>query len=292
MKYIVHAFSWSENSGGTIFLHRLVHELNQLGEEAFLVQTGPIVPLGPRSWLRYWMRRRPMRTNPDFDTPVARRRDLTKDAVVVYGERVPGNPLGLKNVVRWLLYRPGLRHPYSFSPNEMFFAVGPLSDLPELTGGAPELSMWSINRTYRNENRPDRDGVAYIVRKGDQKPRIPETEAPDAICIDGMDHAEINDVFNRCHTFYSYDEATMYSQYAAICGCASVVVPGLFESFEDWLAENRLGQYGIAYGLDDIPRAMATRDKVLPLLEEKERMGRESVVRFVEMTKARFSRRD
>jgi hypothetical protein len=148
--------------------------------------------------------------------------------------------------------------------------------------------LWIVNDTYRNENRPDRTGVCYIVRKGNTKARIPETEASNAICIDGMGHVEINEVFNRCHTFYSYDEATMYSQYAAIAGCTSVVIPGLYDCRKDWVENHKLGQYGIAYGLDDITHAQATRHKVLSLLREEEAKGKASVKNFVALTKQRF----
>ena len=163
-----------------------------------------------------------------------------------------------------------------------------MSDLPEITGGAPDLFLWKINRAYRNEHREDRKGVCYLLKKGRHKPCIPETEVPGAIRIDGMSHTEINDIFNRCHTFYSYDEATMYSQYAAICGCTSVVIPGLYGSREEWVKNHGLARYGVAYGLDDIPHAVATREKVLGLLQAEEAKGQATVERFVDLTRARF----
>lgn len=286
--YIVYTWPFSEDNGGVIFMHRLVHELNRMGERALVTRAGPIVRLGPRGWLNWYLRRGPMRTDPALETPVARRSDITAESIIVYPELVPGNPLKARNVVRWLLYKPGLALPYAFGPDEMFFTVSSMSDLPEVTGGAPELFLWSVNRSYRNENRPGRDGVCYIVRKGSDKPRIPQTEVPGAICIDGMSHAQINDVFNRCRTFYSYDEATMYSQYAAIAGCTSVVIPGLYPSRAEWAASHELARYGVAYGLDDIPHAEATRHLVLGLLDAKEAKGRATVERFVALTHARF----
>lgn len=286
--YIIYAPGYNENVGGIIFLHELVHTLNQMGERAFLWPAAPIYKRGRRARLKQVFRKPPYPLSPHLNTPVARRRDLTSSSIVVYPEVAQGNPLKARNVVRWLLYKPGLRHPYEFGPDEMFFRAGKLSDLPEVTAGAPDLFLWKINRTYRNENRPDRNGVCYIVRKGDHKPRIPETEVPGAIQIDGKSHAEINEIFNRCHTFYSYDEVTMYSQFAAICGCTSVVIPGLFDSREEWVKNHKLARYGVAYGLDDIPHAEATRDRVLGLLEAEEAKGRATVERFVDLTKARF----
>ena len=288
--YIVVTWPWSETNGGVIFMHNLVHELNRMGERAFLWRVGPIVPLGPRGLLRWWLRHERMTSNPDLDTPIARRRDLTPDSIVVYPELVPGNPLKARNVVRWLLYKPGLRHPYRFTENEMFFRVGEFTDLPELTGGAPDLLMWKLNPVYRNENRPDRKGVCYLVRKGDAKPRLPETEHPDAIRIDGKSHEEIAAIFNRCETFYSYDEATMYSQFAAIAGCTSIVVPGLFSDRAAWAAAHPNARYGVAYGTDpaEIAHARATRHLLLEDMQARERDSLETVRNFVALTRARF----
>lgn len=286
--YIIVTPAFSENNGGALFLHHLAHELNCMGERALLWRSRPHWKRSIFKRLLWMVRSGTMKISPDLNTPLARRSDLTPNSIVVYPEIVLGNPLDAKNIVRWLLYKPGLRHPYEFGNNEMFFRVGEITDLPEVTGGALDLLLWIINSTYRNENRPIRDGVCYIVRKGEAKPRIPETEAADAICIERMSHAQINDVFNRCHTFYSYDEATMYSQYAAIAGCTSVVIPGLYRNREDWAKNHNLGRYGIAYGIDDIPHAKATRHKVLELLRAEEVKGKETVKNFAALTKERF----
>lgn len=286
--YIIYAPAFDENIGGIIFLHELVNTLNQLGERALIWPTPPSHKQRRRTRLKHALFPPPFALSPGLDTPLAKPSDLTARSIVVYPEITLGNPLGAKNVVRWLMYEPGLRNPYEFGPDEMFFRVGEMSDLPSLTGGAPDLSMWKVNRVYRNENREDRDGVCYIVRKGDHKPRIPETEAPDAIQVDGKSHAEINEILNRCHTFYSYDEATMYSQYAAICGCTSIVIPELYETRAEWVEGHGLARYGVAYGLDDVAHARATQDKVLGLLNAEESKGRASVEAFVKLTKARF----
>jgi len=288
--YIIYTFPWDENNGGVIFMHNLVHELNQMGERAFLWKAAPIYKPGRRQRLRNWLRPDPMVTNPLLDTPVAHRRDLSAESIVIYPELVRGNPLEARHVVRWLLYKPGLLHSFDFGPDEVFFRVGPITDVPEITGGAPDLLMWKINPEYRNENRPERKGVCYIVRKGRDKRRIAETEAPDAICIDGLSHAEINKVFNRCDTFYSYDEATMYSQFAAISGCTSIVVPGMFASSKEWADQHPNGRFGIAYGThpDALAHARDTRHLLLQDMQRKEDESLETVRNFVDLTRRRF----
>ncbi len=276
-------------------MHELVHALNTLGEEAYLWPMAPVYKRGrfrgPLYRLLSWFSPAPYPVNPDLNTPLAAKADLrAPDVVIVYPEIVLGNPVGIKNVVRWLLYKPGDQHPYKFTDNEMFFRVFEKADLPEITGGAPDLYLYKVNRTYRNENRPNRKGACYIVRKGHRKPRIPQTEDATTINIEGLTHAEVNDVFNRCETFYSYDEATMYSQFAVVSGCKSVVVPGEHESRKDWARVNELGQYGIAYGLTPSERSHAhtTRAQLIALLEHKEEAGLETVKRFITLTKDRF----
>jgi|TARA_B100000378_G_scaffold194847_1_gene158621 hypothetical protein len=288
--YIIYTFPWDENIGGVIFMHNLVHELNRMGERAFLWKGAPIYKQGRRHRLRNWLRSKPMLTNPLLDTPVAHRRDLSADSIVIYPELVRGNPLKARHVVRWLLYKPGLLHPFSFGPDEMFFRAGGMSDVLDITGGAPDLYLWKINPVYRNENRPNRRGVCYMVRKGKDKPHIPETEAPDAIRIDGLSHAETNEIFNRCDTFYSYDEATMYSQFAAICGCTSVVVRGMFSSREEWAGKHPKGRLGIAYGTHptELEHARTTRHLLLKDLQRKEEESLETVRNFVNLTRQRF----
>ena len=292
-RYLVVAPPYSPDQGGAIFLHQLVHALNQLGAPAAL---WPIRQLARHQLLDRArdLLRRPSRlwrppafaTSPALDTPVATPAQLTRDSIVVYPEIVLGNPLKARHVVRWLLYRPGLRDPYQFGPDEMFFRAGEMSDLPDLTGGAPDLFLWALNPAYRDEGRTDRKGACFLVRKGDQKPRIPQTEG--AIQIDGLPHEEIAAIFNRCEVFYSYDEASFYSQYAAICGCRSVVVPGLYPSRQDWVREHPVAEFGVAYGLDDLAHADATRHRVIDLLRAKEAAGLETVRTFITLTAARF----
>ncbi|MWV29458.1 hypothetical protein [Aurantiacibacter rhizosphaerae] len=291
--YLVHAPAWDANSGGSIFLHNLVHVLRGLGEDAKIwpwyrdperglvhrlrsLQRKPSLLLGyGRKFL-----------NPELDTPLANFDDFRDDSIVIYPEIRLGNPMGARNVVRWLLYRPGLEHPYKFTHNEMFFRAGEMSDIPEITGGASELFVWQRNPAYRNEKRNNRNGACFLVRKGHEKPRIPETAK--AIQIDGKNHQEVAEIFNSCETFYSYDEASFYSQYAAICGCTSVVVPGLFPDRHAWSERHPIGRYGIAYGLDDVEHARATRPLVESLLAEKEAEGVESVRAFVAATQDRL----
>lgn len=291
LRYLVVTPPYTINSGGPMFLHSLVDSLRSLGVDAALWPMGRSPIRDPKERLRAFYNRTgsksiPFAIAPNATTPIAPDIELPGNSIVVYPEVILGNPLSARNVVRWLLYRPGLRHPYKFGANEMFFRAGEMSDLPELTGGAPDLFLWSINPLYKNENRPNRKGACYQIRKGEGKPIIPETES--AISIDGRSHAEIAEIFNQCEYFYSYDEASFYSQYAAICGCISVVVPGLYSSRAEWVAQHPIASAGVAYGLEDIEHARNTRHLVLENLLKHQASGMDSVNNFVKLTKERF----
>ena len=82
----------------------------------------------------------------------------------------------------------------------------------------------------------------------------------------------------------------MYSQFAVICGCESVVIPGEHANRADWGRENELGKFGIAYGLEqsELDHARATRDQLIELLRAKEETGLETVRQFVDLTRKRF----
>jgi len=289
MHFIVVAPSYSEDSGGTIFLHELVNALNALGETAALSPMKPVYTPSRRQRMKAAIFPEKFQTAPGLNTPIAKPGDVTNKTIVVYPELVQGNPLGAKNVVRWLLYTPGVQHPYSFGPDELFVRVAPFADLPELTGGAPDMFLWKVNRTYRNENRPDRSGACFMVRKWDDGPRHAVTD--NARQVDGMSHAELNEVFNQCDTFYTYDDATMYSHFAAICGCLSVVIP-TGDAERTKVVENQaLNKFGIAYDLseDAFARARATQGQLLELLHERENAGLQSVKNMVELAAEKFN---
>lgn len=286
--YVICAPSYSPENGGSMFLHALADGLNAMGERAVISPMGPLRRPALRTRVRQAFRRPPpFRLSGAPGTRLATRDDLRADPVVVYPEVVLGNPLGARKVARWLLYKPGLRNPYRFGKDEVFFAASEACDLPELTGGAPRLFLWQRNAAYTNRNLPGRAGTCFLVRKGDAKPRIPETDG--AVCIDGMSHAEVAEVFNRCETFYSYDEASMYSLYAAICGCLSIVVPGRFAGHDDYVAQRPIARFGVSYGMENLDHARATRDRVEGNLDALQAEGQETLRDFVRLTRTAFA---
>jgi hypothetical protein len=169
----------------------------------------------------------------------------------------------------------------------MYFKAGNFSDDLAVTGGAPLLTAWQINPVYSNRGSVNRSGTCYMIRKGRDRDIVHDLDR--SICLDGKSHAEIADTFNRCEVFYCYDEMTMYSQYAALCGCLSVVIPKYFTSHDDYVTTRRIARFGVSYGFDHFDHARATQHLVAGLLEEMARESDATIERFVELTQERFA---
>ena len=98
--------------------------------------------------------------------------------------------------------------------------------------------------------------------------------------LDGKSHKEIAETMNKCEYFISYDLQTMYSQYAVLCGCKSIVIPENGVSKNEWQPKKEF-QYGIAYGFDDIEEAEKTRDLVYESMKREEDNSNVSVGHFI-----------
>lgn len=286
--YIVYAPDYDENSGGGIVLHQLCHTLNQLGERAFL---WPMNRVHRRGW-RFRRNRvagpETFRVSPSLSTPVASRKDLGPNSIVLYPEVTSGNPLAARKVARWLLHKPGyFTGIVDYGKNDLFFKFDDYCDDTHITqGNARRLCLIALDPRYQDRGSGTRSGSCYLLRKGEGKPLVHDLN--NSIQIDGLGHEEIADIFNRVTTFYSYDEVTMYSQFAAICGCVSVVIPTQYKSREEWVRDHPLSRYGIAYGLDDIEHASQTRHLVSGHLKELAYEGIRSVEAFIESTHSHF----
>jgi hypothetical protein len=284
--FIIWAPSFDDSSGGVIALHMLCRRLNEIGEHALIWEPGrPAVtsPLELKEWLkavRYEVGRtkRLYRRGP-FSNPVAKRSDL-KDAIVIYPEIVEGNPLGVEKVVRWLLHRPGYHTgQVAYGPHDLYFFYQEAFDDPKLNRFPDNrLTLTWFNEAYTDRGSGERSGTAYLIRKGEGRPIV--HDLTDSTCVDHLSHEGRAEVFRRTKYFFTYDLYTMYGLYAALCGCIPVVVPDPALSKEDW-TPREADRYGIAYGMDDVAWAIATRNILLERVQQVRQEQDEMVRRFV-----------
>lgn len=301
MKYTIVAPSFQADSGGRIALHYLCHLLNEAGHHAELFPRGR-VPLrrssGPRDFAilaRYFARRVKQRewryaTNFNWDTPVTWS-PPSEETVVVYPEVVKGNPLGAKRVVRWFLHKPGhITGVADYGENELYFFYQKAFNDPVINPNSENLLRiaWHRDDVYCRTNFGARSGTCYMLRKGRGRPLVHDTR--ESLLVDGLTHEELAQVFNEKKYFISYDPYTMYSRFAAMCGCTSIVIPEEGVSKEQWRPEDEL-RFGIAYGFDDIPWALETLPALESFIKRDKERQRELISDFIAKTEGFFTRR-
>lgn len=200
------------------------------------------------------------------------------DTITIYPEIIVGNPLKARHPVRWVLYYPGGHGgetQYSNSECIVTYHDIFVKDTP-YEGCELVHVRDSKTDTFFNLNR-ERNKNAILVKKGNTVAQSIEERyekylqpysvmlgLENVLFIDDLieqipDMATLNEFFNQFKYFLSFDAETYHSVLAAMSGCISVIIPHkdltkakLFSELPDW-------KYGIAYGLDDIEHAQATR---------------------------------
>lgn len=305
-KFLIMSPSYSEINGGVVVLHKLCHILNELGEDAYLYPYRDNYIVNSNSILRTTysamknyvkIRTARYKLNPSLNTPILDRipTDIdTNNWVVVYPEVVLGNPLGAKNVVRWLLHQPGFHNgSIMYGQGELYFKFNSAIHDFHLQGSTTsDIDLKVIHYPLEHYNQDNisntRSGTAYCMRKGRGKPIVHDLN--DSVLIDGLSHAETAKIFKSVKQFISYDTLTAYSIFAVLCGCESVVIPDEGVSKEQWYP-NEEDRFGIAYGLTEEERTNAriTSPLVIDRVTEQTQKSIHDVYKFTEEVNGFFS---
>jgi hypothetical protein len=249
MNFVIYApGDYSPYGGGCIALHKLCHNIGVLGEKAFIFTS---------------------KKNPDYlGTKVTESEaiELCKDGIAIYPEVTCGNPFQAKKVMRWILYyvREFGEHGI-FGENDLIYKFAPIYTLRNEQKVHGELRAMELNeKTFYNRNE-ERRGACYLYKKT-HPDAVQRIHPNGSISLDSFANNGGNeylaDVFNRSEIFYSYDNATWLSIFAAMCGCKSVVVPHPVIPASEWYGKFPYFKYGVAYGMDELGHA----EKTLPLL--------------------------
>lgn len=294
--YIIYSWPYSEEVGGFVALHNLCDHLRKAGRKAFIWPAGlpPPITDDSNNWISLpFSKRKPLnvkfRLNNFFDTSIAAPEDLN-NSIVIYPEVVPGNPLNAKRIVRWFLNKPGrLTGEIRFTDNELcFYFQEAFNDSTLNPDPSNKLQLITILNDVFKQTKPTegRRGTCYILRKG--KDRAPPAEELNGPIIDNRSHQEIAKIFNDHEYCVSYDTHTMYSFYAAMCGCKSIIepVPGLQKS--EWQPTVEL-TYGRAYGHSDLEWAIQTRDLMIEHYQNIQSENLRSVSNFALKCEQHFS---
>ena len=92
LNFFVWSPDYTDQYGGIIVLHKLAEELARLGEKSFIISN---------------------KTSPNSKAELisdinAKQYAQLANSYIVYPEVVSGNPLGFRNVIRFVLYKPGV----------------------------------------------------------------------------------------------------------------------------------------------------------------------------------------
>lgn len=303
--YYIYAPPFNENIGGIIALHKLCDLINHNGEQAFLVPfvQKPILSdrktvfeklKFPLAMMKFIIKKITMsyETHNLLLTPVVKKSEIIySKAIVIYPEIVCGNPLNVKNVVRWLLHKPGFhKTEVNYGEKDIYFFYQIIFNDEKLNPHKDHLLTVTMIRDdiYKQTNFGKREGSCYMIRKG--KNRIIVHDLKNSILLDGRSHREIARIMNKCEYFISYDMETMYSQYAVLCGCKSVVIPLEGVRKDEWQPKKEY-QYGIAYGFNDIHESEKTKHLTYEMMKREEKKSNDSVKEFLSKTKNIFESR-
>lgn len=291
-RFIVYTAPYNPHSGGVIALHKLCDTLNRQGHSAKIWLKTEKKKFNLLKWPRRYIKKKlalknknKSGLNPNFITTLAAQSDIEK-SIVIYAESVSDNPLNAKRVVRWLLFKPGFfTGEVEYGDDDLFFYFNEaFNDTAYNKTPGNKLHVTHIlTDIYKQTNFGKRSGGCYIVRKG--KNRDLTYHPDDYKQIDDLPHEEVVRIFNESSVFISYDFHTMYSQYAVLCGCKSIVVPDETLSKRDlYPAESNL--YAVAYGRDEVEKAF-TESEIKKLKEqygEQEQLTHKSVANFVSVS--------
>lgn len=156
-------------------------------------------------------------------------RYLRDNAVVVYPEIVLKNPLNAKNVVRYVLYYPGVNGGDKYyDKNELVFTFN-----REYYEKADLLPISTMDTSLFYKDDTVKDINCYFVNKGGKWKEIPEfKDFAEINMLYPSSRKELADLLRRTKTLYSYDRHTLLAEEAYACGCnVKYVTESGFEDF-------------------------------------------------------------
>jgi hypothetical protein len=250
LKFVVISEPYDEKRGGSIVLHKLAQKLFEYGDEVYI--TGETICEGVK--------------NLDKHKHIL---NNTKDYVFICSETHKFNKdLNPSNIVRWILYKIGFFNGSEgfYEPKEKIYQYNGFFTKNTIYKNSKELVYFepNIDKFFnKGINRKKEDCI--LIKKGQSKNIIKNGLILDDI-IYSNSFKSIDEImfdkFNEYERFISYDTSTYHSIQAALCGCISIVIPEEGVSKEDWIKNQPLLKYGVAYGFDDIEWAISTQNMV------------------------------
>jgi hypothetical protein len=272
--------------GGATVPHTLANQLSLLGENVYLYANS--------TNLKYNITCIPWGTEIEFDKRNTIVIFIAGDGEHTWEHNVPGFLKDAPNIVRWLVNNQTRIYP----SKDKFYTYHKYWDILKEQRIDGELSVIEIDHELFKNKGLQRKGTCYLMKGNLDINKEPERifHKPEDLCIDSIlynipDPEKMkfySELFNQMEYFISYTPFTFTSVLAAMCGCKSIVIPkdeydGEKFDKEKWLNEIWCAKYGIAVGLDDLPRAISTMEQVMPNIKHYEEVTQPTQIKkFIE----------
>lgn len=266
--FVIYTYDYIEHSGGVKVMHKLCDLLNKNGYKSYLTPINHI---------------NEMIVSNKYITPIASKELLNNnDYIVVYPEGIMHNPLDCKNVVRWIL-GPALQcNSDTYSKSDLVYWYMDYYYKENLGQKNNKLYIVESHSDIFNNRGQLRSGSCYTFRKANPTSIVHPIDSTFISYEESGELSGLANLFNRTERFYCYDTYTFLYVQAAMCGCLSIVIPDSNISKKQWLMGAELQRYGIAYGEDDIPRALKTLPLLYKNIKKIEKNMNNSVINFAE----------
>lgn len=237
--YYIWAPAFRYNSGGVRAMHNLCHALNLRGEEAYVLTA--LVSAGLRT---------PTLT-PEI---VQAHYDSDRCPIVVYPEIISDNPLGARNVARYLLNYPGkiTGKPINLSVTDLVYTHG-MAVVPD-GWQADLLHMPLVDTKIFNTlgvNEKLRKGTAvfsnrYLANGGQPSP-LTKDSIEISPRVKSRNAFELAQLLKSVEVLYVYEPSTIIFE-ALLCGCP-VIFLAEYSTYPTSVMDD-YGRTGIAIGTD------------------------------------------
>lgn len=251
--FYIWAPDYRDSSGGIRVLHYLCHILNEIGEEAYLINTKIASP----------RLRTPLLTFAKFKQHFL----AGQNPVTIYPEIISTNPSNTPLIARWLLNVPGhLGNHIEFEPNDLIFYYEAWC-VPDGLTGLPIFIHPVDHNFFNNNDNPDdnnRTHECYYANKYHigKKPIFKEHQG---LVNLGQEikrtHEEIAAILRKSKVLYCYEPSGLISE-AQACGCPVVLIRSDYWPLPPNDTHHKIPGTAI-YGDDD---ALGKARKSLPLI--------------------------
>ena len=210
--FVIYTYDYSPGIGGVKVMHKLCDILNNNGYESYLM------PIHLKEEFTVLA---------EYNTPVVTQEILDNwdNCIVLYPEGIKHNPLGAKNIVRWILGPSVQEDAETYSKSDLIYWYMDYYYTDYLGQKDNKLYISEFHSDIFTNMDYKRKGSCYTIRKANPTQLVHPEDSFFIPFEAAGDLIGLANLFNRTEKFYCYDNYTFLYVQAAMCGCTSVVIP-------------------------------------------------------------------